>query len=503
MAFKYILMLFTLLIFRPDFCFGQKRGYLIGVDKLLIDARDIPFKDVKGGDTLYFAAGNRKYLNIRNFKGSPGKPIILINLGGEVIIDTDHYFGISIQNCRYIRLTGTGSPDKIYGFKITRVANGAGLGVGYLSSDFEIDHLSIENTLIGGIYAKTDPECSTPSTRGIFTQYNTVIHDNYIANTGNEGMYIGSTKYDGQVDKCHDKDTLLLPSLLEGVKIYHNIVKYSGWDGIQVSSASRNCQIYDNTVLYDSQKQEDGQMSGILLGGGTKCDCYNNYIAHGLGDGIECHGLGGTRIFNNIVTDAGHDFTPSDKTKMKHGIYVTDVSVQKDSSFFILHNNIIHPKSDGIRFSSVRSKGNLISGNVIIGPGNFDYYEKRKGRSAGKDSYIMLQNPGINTTLTNNYLAKEGNDAGFVSSTMESPGDFALKADSPLIDAVEVISPPKITFDFLHHPRPSGPKPDIGAFEFEKIALPVTVKSAATSDPAKVQMKPGKTLPKTKKVNAK
>jgi len=300
--------------------FGQNKGYVIGVDKLFVDAKDPLFSQVKPGDTLYFSAGSRQYINVSNFQGSSLKPIVIINKGGEVSIDTDHYYGITIQNCRYIKFTGTGSPGQFYGFKIKKVSKGAGLSMGYLSSDVEIDHVSIENTLIGGLYAKTDPDCSPSTTRGAFTQYNTIIHDNYIANTGDEGMYIGSTKYFGQTVNCNGKDTLVMPSLLDGVKIYNNIVKYTGWDGIQVSSASKNCQIYGNSISYDSMAKDDTQMSGILIGGGTKCDCFNNYIYHGTGDGIDCLGLGGTRIFNNIIVEPGLNLYTNDPTKMKQGI---------------------------------------------------------------------------------------------------------------------------------------------------------------------------------------
>jgi parallel beta-helix repeat protein len=282
---------------------GQKTSYLIAIDKLYIDATDPVYKDVKAGDTLLFAAGNRNYLLIKNFQGQSGKPIVMMNTGGDVIIDTDNYYGISIQNCRYLKFTGTGDSGITYGFKIKRVANGAGMGIGELSSDFEIDHVSIENCLIAGLYAKTDPDCSLKSVRGNFTQYNTIIHDNYIANVGNEGMYIGCYSYLGQTYNCNGQNIVLYPSLLDGVKIYNNTVKYAGWDGIQVSSASKNCQIYNNTILSDSQSETDGQMSGILMGGGTKGDCYNNFISQGKGDGIENHGLGGSRIYNNIIVE--------------------------------------------------------------------------------------------------------------------------------------------------------------------------------------------------------
>lgn len=465
-----------LILFLFSFCQpakSQGKGYLVPVSVFYIDAGVAPYNQVKGGDTLYLQAGNRNYLQFRNFQGKAGLPIIIINRGGDVIIDTDNYYGISIQNCRYIKLTGTGFSGMMYGFKIKRVANGAGMGIGSLSSDFEIDHVSIENTLIGGLYAKTDPDCTGTTTRGVFTQYNTIIHDNYIANTGDEGMYIGSTKFSGQVVNCNGKDTLLMPSLLDGVRIYNNIVKYTGWDGIQVSSASKNCQIYNNTILFDSQAGLDTQMSGIIIGGGTKCDCFNNYISDGKGVGIECHGLGGSRIFNNIIVNPGLTYFPGDFSKPKHGIYISDNSVQKDSSFYVFNNDIIHPKSDGIRFASVLSKGNLISSNVIINPGNFDYYQNGNTSVKGVDSYIMIQNAASDVVQKTNYFARNGTSAGFLSQTMHDASDFTLVAGSVLIDAAEANPKTSTTFDFAGNPRPYGPKSDIGAFEFILCSNPV------------------------------
>ncbi len=443
--------------------YSEAQAFNLNVDTLttLIDYKASPFKQLLPGDTVFLLSGNRDYILIKNFQGQPAKPFVFINKGGVVTIYTDHYFGISVQNCRYFRLTGSGNTEKFYGIDIKGVTNGTGIGIGALSSDFEIDHVSIRNVPISGIIAKTDPDCLLTSIRENFTQFNTIIHDNYIENAGNEGMYVGSTKYYGQTVKCNGLDVLLLPSLLDGVKIYNNIIKYSGWDGIQVSSATKNCQVYGNIILFDSQEGILSQMSGIILGGGSKCDCYNNYIADGKGDGIENHGLGGNRIFNNIIVNAGKSFFPDDFTgpKMKYGIYVTDVSAQTDSSFYIQNNTIVNPKSDGIRFSSIKSKHNLISSNAIINPGNFDYYENGNTHFKGIDSYIMISDASSDILLKNNYFARDMTNSGLLS-------DYSLDKNSPLVNG-GYSGQPQIAFDFKYHTRRSDNPPDIGAYEYD------------------------------------
>ncbi len=158
MSLKKVLYLIVIMAAQVHLVKGQSKGYLVPANVTYLDAAVAPYNQVKGGDTLYFQSGNRDYLLLKNFHGKSGSPIVMINRGGAVIINTNNYFGISIQNCRYIKLTGTGTPGIQYGFDVQRVANGAGLGAGYLSSDFEIDHVSIRNTLIGGLYAKTDPD---------------------------------------------------------------------------------------------------------------------------------------------------------------------------------------------------------------------------------------------------------------------------------------------------------------------------------------------------------
>ncbi|MGF2414469.1 MAG: right-handed parallel beta-helix repeat-containing protein, partial [Ferruginibacter sp.] len=251
----------------------QAQTAFLAVDAAIavIDGSAAPYNIVQPGDTVYLMAGTRDKLLIRNFKGTAGKPVTFINKDGIVTINTNSYYGISIINCKYIRFSGQGNSNDFYGIQIKKVAGGSGMGIGSRSSDIEIDHVSIENCFIGGIYAKTDPDCADLVSRNNFTQFNTNIHDNYIANAGNEGLYIGSSFNSGIKLTCNGKDTVVMPPVLDGVKIYNNIIKNTGWDGIQVSSAPLHCQIFNNTILNDSQAEVQNQMSGILMGGGSKC----------------------------------------------------------------------------------------------------------------------------------------------------------------------------------------------------------------------------------------
>ena len=476
-----IIIIFNIFIFPfYDINAANNKSIIIDLQTTVVDGEIAPFNQLIPGDTLLINTGTRSSLMIKNVFGSSEKPITIINNKGLVIVNTSNYYGISIRNCSYFRLSGSGDSQHRYGIQVTRVKNGSGVGIGERSTDFEVDHISIQNTLIGGLYVKTDPNCTTPSTREKFTQYNTVIHDNYIARTGNEGMYIGSSNYTGETFNCNGKDTILMPPLLEGVKIYNNIIEYAGWDGIQVSSASKDCQIYLNTILYDSQDEHYAQMSGILIGGGTKGDCFNNFIAYGKGNGIESHGLGGSRIFNNIIVNPGKTFKPLDSNERKHGIFVTDVSVIPDSSFYIVHNNIINPKSDGIRFQSSISKNNLIASNLIINPGNFNLYEFGNTYLKGIDSYIMIPHDSADVRQENNFLTLDYEIAGLSDTYEPFP-------ESPLIDNASLTG---ITFDYYNKSRPFGNRSDIGAVEYHD---PQSIGNIDLSDKVEFYPNPVKT----------
>jgi hypothetical protein len=431
---------------------GQNPKFLIPIDSTVVDGDYPPFNTVQPGDTVFIQAGSRGYLLIRDFFGTTDHPVTFINYQGTVSIISIFNYGIAVANCRFVRLTGTGDAGTLYGINISHVSNGPGIICTELTSDYELDHLRVNATLNAGIYAKSEPDCLFNSTREKFTQYNTFIHDNGIENTGTEGIDLGSTFYKGETIHCNGHDTLVYPALLSGVRVYNNLIKSTGFAAIRVSSASVDCRVYNNSIFSDSQAGDSLKMSGIWLGPGTKADCYNNSIKTGKGDGIDDHGLGGNRIFNNLIIDAGTDYFPGDQTKKRFGILVTDASVQSDSSFRILFNDIIRPKADGVRFESVLSKNNLVVSNVIIDPGDYP--------SEGVTSYVEVEDPASEVEISNNYFRLDTLNAGFVN------GSYELKAGSPLIDA-GYFDAEGVDFDLLNLPRPQGATYDIGAYEYQ------------------------------------
>ncbi|MCX6245991.1 MAG: right-handed parallel beta-helix repeat-containing protein, partial [Bacteroidetes bacterium] len=425
-------------------------SYLVGTSA--------PYNTLHGGDTLLMTSGNKAYIYLKDFTGSSTAPIVVINYGGIVTIGTNYNYGVKIGGCRYIKFTGTGT-GAMYGFQVTQT-NGDGISIGDLSSDVEVNHVYISNCGIRGIVAKTDPACGGYAYRSNFTQYNTIIHHNLIENTTTEGMYIGSSFYNGEVMTCSGVDSTIYPSILNGCQIYNNIVRHTGYDGIQAASAL-NLSVHDNLVQYDSYSGTSSQMSGILIGGGSQGDCYNNYIQNGKGDGIDNLGLGGYKIYNNVIVNAGLNYYPGNQSYPKFGIYTNDCSATQGSEFDLMFNTIISPKTAGMKFASLKATASMIENNAIVSPGQAGSYIINNGYS------------GI--TIRNNYTSATIAPAMFTDTTYKTnPG-------SPLIDA-GYPETRGITTDKFGNARSQGPAPDCGVYEASgTVFIPAVTTSPVTN----------------------
>ena len=361
---------------------------------------------VSPGDTICLMPGKRKQLGIVNMAGNAEKYLVFINCGGQVVLDNvDFRYALKFDNCQYFKLTGTGDPNFTYGIKIAGTAPEIpGINISGLSSDFEIDHLEISKTGFAGIMAKTDPKCDGSVNQGKFIQKNTIIHNNYIHDVEGEGLYIGSSYFTGKTETCGTTKKVLYPHTLENVKIYHNLIENTGWDGIQVGCAVSGCEIYKNTIKNTGMAEVYGQMAGIQLNSGTSGSCYNNFIKDTKGMGIFVGGLGDNYVYNNLIINPGKNYQPADASKESFGIFCDDRSTLPGKGFHFINNTIINPKTDGIRMLSTKSVGNRFIRNTIINPGAFRKYESM-GRK-GNDSFIYMK-AGVKAESLDNIFDRE------------------------------------------------------------------------------------------------
>lgn len=412
------------------------------------------------GSTICLKTGTYLQIKIEALKGSPESPVRIIPYEGEVVIENEIHFGLRFGKSNFIVLDGhlNGLP---FGIKVSKT-NGVGISIDDLSSDIELTGLEIGHTRLSGIMAKTDPDCSFASVRDSFMMRNIKIHHNYLHHIGFEGMYIGNTFFEGKTINCNGTDTLVYPHLLEGIEIFDNYLYYTGYDGIQVSGAHSGCKIYRNQVYYDSDVKQYGQMSGIIIGKGSGCDCFNNKIGYGSGIGIEVHGKGGYKIFNNLIVEAGRTYRPNTQGPYsKPGIFVGyNLYNPGNLPYKIYHNTIYRPKSEGIRFANINSTGNEFHNNIIIDPGIWHYHD-----SLGIPSSRSYINIGVAAPYSaeNNYLSRSLDEIAFINP---QAFNFMLQPASPAIDLALDLTAQGITFDLEGAPRPYGPASDAGAYEY-------------------------------------
>jgi len=410
------------------------------------------------GDTICLAASTKQFLLLTNFHGDSIHNIVFINCGGPVIVqNAGQAYVIKIDNCSYFRFTGTGDSTIGYGIKAFG-SSGNGLSLDNKSTNYEVDHIEIANTGFAGIMAKTDPRCDLSSNLGHFTQYQTILHDNYIHNSHGEGLYVGHSFYNGYPTTCNGQPDTLYPHDLKGVHIYNNLVDSAHWDGIQVGCATQDCEIFGNRILNYGVDSVDAQNNGIQIGGGTTSKCYNNYIANGTGNGICIFGTDNNSFYNNVIINPGLDFHPTDSTQRVHGVFCDDRTTVIGRSFNFYNNTIIHPKTDGIRFYGTMSDSNKFYNNLIVEPGSLGSYSS----SSIENSFINISS-GASVLLSNNYYDSSMSVMDFVDTLNNN---YHLLSTSPAIDDGMNLTNYGVTFDFDNSPRPAGNGFDVGAFEY-------------------------------------
>lgn len=443
--------------------------YRIGLNVTRIDGRE-NFRNLRPGQIVCLEAGRRNYLRIKNISGEAEQPIIFINVGGQAVFRTTRADNaITVENSQHFQITGTGVPGIEYGIKIVH-APLHGIRVGRRSSHFEIDHVEISGVYREGIASQTVPVCPDGSTnnydydndgkikgdrddvitRDTFVQRQMSIHHNYIYDVGTEGMYLGSSFFrEGKRMTCSGKTMYVFPPVLRGVKVFANRVENTGWEAIQVSSADRNCQIYRNTVIGDSTKDNISQQSGIFSGNGNACDVYQNLVIDSGGAGIYMFGEGPNRVFNNFIIRPGQN-----RNRKSSGITVRNVQNDPVSSVYVWHNTIVDSTANGIIFGGNPGADNRAQNNLIVAP--------EAAETEGSSGYIKIGTASAVLASDNLFLSRIS-EARFAAPEDDN---FALRSGSPAIDAGVDLGENSINRDYFGNVRPKQIRPDAGAHEF-------------------------------------
>jgi hypothetical protein len=384
-----------------------------------------------------------KNLQFKNLLGSSSLPIIIKNCGGTATLNaTGLSYGMKFINSKYFRVTGGNTP-KVYGIKIN---NGhIGMSLEYRSTNFEIDHVESAYSGFAGIMAKTDPTCDNATIRGNFTMYNVVFRDNYVHHSGGEGFYIGNSFFEGARTSCGTR----LPHEIHNVKIYNNVVKYSGWDGIQLGCATKGAVVYNNTVENYGTKNIASQNNGVQLGGGTGGLFHNNFIKNGTGNGLIVLGLGDNVVHNNIIVNAG-----------SHGIFCDD-RYSPGPGFKFLNNTIVNSRGDGIRlYADLANLYNIVYNTIVVNPGSYSTYTSPR---TGNDAYLYKLSSNVKVQASNNYFTRSITALKFVNA---GANNYRLYSSSPAVNKGRSISTYNIYKDFYQQTRFKGSAYDIGASEY-------------------------------------
>lgn len=287
-------------------------------------------------DRLYIPAGHYKFISIGNLPlRSASRKLVITNTGGQVRVGAlGHYYLLNLSGGANWVLTGRYDPvsktgDAAYpGHRGGQFANSqgkygivvddafvasgvSGLAVYGGATDFEIEHLEIARVGFAGIMAKTDSSASA-------TMSNVALHDNYIHDTGSEGLYIGSTQAQPQ-------------HAIRNWRIYNNRILRTGTEAIQLSQLTGTHEVHHNVfgpAAIDwraafQDYQDNNFQIGIREG---ELRVHDNIFIGSAGSAVSffAHAVAGDATASNVgVTISGNYF--SDMRNL--GLYLNNTAL--------------------------------------------------------------------------------------------------------------------------------------------------------------------------------
>ncbi|RYD93794.1 MAG: T9SS type A sorting domain-containing protein, partial [Sphingobacteriales bacterium] len=190
---------------------------------------------------------------------------------------------------------------------------------------------------------------------------------------------------------------VMMPLRMENIEIAYNRVENTDWDGIQLSNARGNAKIHDNTVRNFGRINLSSQQAGIILGGNTQGDIYNNTVSKGTGNGIEVFGYGLNKLYGNTIDSTGWDGS----TLGQESVFLNDLKTSPEANpkqqIYFYNNAIRNPKTKGaVRVSNYQS--NSLAASVYD-----NTYCIPNAPANWQNIYVLINAPG--STVTNQTLS--------------------------------------------------------------------------------------------------
>lgn len=260
-----------------------------------------------------------------NLNGSAGNPVIVRNAPGTVVkIGNPDWDGgawstaFSFRNSHHVKVMGTAAQNFIVSGSVKSGRQAYfNLTLADRSDNFEISHMTIVNGGTG-IWAKTEPVKDDPRTyaSGEYME-NLSIHDVSVSGTNNEAMYIGHTATYWNLSTGTSVYSLpagtslgsvyIQPIRWRNVKIYNNVIKNIGADGLQTAAIDQ-LEIYNNDISNWGMQQNPSHSGGLLVGGRvTNANVHDNVVHDGWGELFQFFGSGANSgkhiVRNNLFRD--------------------------------------------------------------------------------------------------------------------------------------------------------------------------------------------------------
>lgn len=259
-------------------------------------------QNIRPGDTIKLNAStiNSSTIDITlgGFNGCQGQPVIIMPINGQVNMGylriANPGEGAGNVKVSFLHIDGSGVAGQKYGIRMK------GLVIG-VAHHVEANNLSVTNSNQIGIATAIADNTYLDRLFPVFYQRGLYIHDNYVANHTNEGMYIGSTSY-GPGGWNYGNP---IQARGDSVYIYNNTIENTGWDALQVGS-SGYAEIFNNFTNLSGTSNSGGQVSGINIGTGTYGKMYGNVVRKSAGQGSVVAGYDSIKVYDNYFDSCSY-----------------------------------------------------------------------------------------------------------------------------------------------------------------------------------------------------